>query len=128
MILTSILLISLFSHQRLIMSQESFFVTYSDPNEWSKDQFVEFIGDIPELKELSSCHWQKDKFFAERFSPIWEFCSEETTNHSGFQCVGVNTKGLVSSANRHVRFESWLEHSLPISISCFHINVYRHKR
>ena len=110
-------------------SLQSFSISFSKPKNWSKEEFVEFKGVIPELKEFTSCHWQKDMYFPEGFSPIWNFCSAETKDNDGFKCFGAYTKGIVSTANRHIQFGGWFEgwpnENMDMVVD---INLYRHRQ
>lgn len=112
-----------------VAGSQTFSATFSDPESWSREEFVEFKGIIPELKEFTSCHWQKDLYFPEDFSPIWEFCSSDKMNNDGYKCVGVYTTAWVSTANRHIRFgvwfEGWLTEYIEMSVN---INSYRHRQ
>ena len=113
----------------LVFGAETFTISFSNPHEWSPEQFVAFPTNIPELKEFTACHWQRDVYFAEGFSPIWALCSAGSKDDDGFKCFGVYTDGLASTANRHIKFGAWFEgwqnRNMDIAVN---IDSYRHRR
>ena len=112
-----------------VFGSETFIVSFPKPQEWSKDRFVEFPGTIPELKEFTACHWQKDEYFSEGHTPVWSLCTAKTKDNDGFKCFGVYMDGLVSTVNRHIKFGGWFEGWPDKNVEIVaNINSYRHRR
>ena len=61
-----------FSHAS---EKESFEIKFQTSGDWSKDQYVEYQGNIPQLKEFTSCHWEKLWYFSAVSNFIWAYCS-----------------------------------------------------
>ena len=55
-------------------SDATFIVEFHSSGLWSKDETVEYQGKIPVLNDFTSCHWQKDNYFASDSSTIWSYC------------------------------------------------------
>ena len=45
-----------------VLAFESFEVNFDSPVSFSQDNSMEFIGQIPPLKEFTSCHWEKKMY------------------------------------------------------------------
>ena len=106
----------------------SFYVPFQSSGKWSKDEWIEYQGDIPALKELTECHWEKLTYFPEGYTTIWSYCSSRTKTLTGLKCVGVLNYGIYSEANRNINiaalFEGWTERFINVTVD---VKPYRHR-
>ena len=58
----------------IVKSNATFIIEFHSSGLWSKDEVVEYLGKISVLNDFTSCHWQKDNYFASDSSPIWSYC------------------------------------------------------
>ena len=54
--------------------QDTFIASFQSSGKWTADEYLEYNGNIPALREFTSCHWEKAKFFSEKESLIWSYC------------------------------------------------------
>ena len=57
-----------------VLMNKSFIVNFQSSSKWSKNDALIFNGKIQELKELTSCHWERDTYFANDLTNIWSYC------------------------------------------------------
>jgi hypothetical protein len=87
----------------------SFIASFQSSGNWSNNEYLEFMDNIPELKEFTSCHWEKTLFFSERLNNIWSYCQHLSESDLQLRCVNVyyyypTTKGKVSF---RTLFQGW---------------------
>ena len=111
-----------------LVASDNFIVSFSNPRNWSKEEWVEFTGNIPSLKEFTTCHWEKLMYFPENFTPVWSFCVQMSVENKDIKCVGVFSKAIHYSANRDIIFGGWFQlwgnTTLRITVK---IQPYRHR-
>ena len=71
-ILLFLMVSSLISNVEL--KAKSFKVQFQKSGYWSADEWLEYDGKIPQLREFTSCHWEKLRYFARKVSQIWSYC------------------------------------------------------
>ena len=92
-----------------VSSKETFIVSFSSPQNWSKDEWVKFKGKIPGLFEFTTCYWEKLDYFPEGFVPVWSYCTVLDQYSNGYKCIGSFYSGDLETANRNINFGGWFE-------------------
>ena len=87
-----------------VLMNKSFVVEFQSSGVWSKDEFVTFNGKIPTLKEFTSCHWERDTYFAISSTNIWSYCYHEKNGENSMKCAQLYYQGNRRVANRDVIF------------------------
>ena len=109
-------------------TENTFIVEFQSSGKWTKDETVEYQGDIPELNEFTSCHWQKDKYFAVASTVIWSYCFSQNKTNPNWNCVQLHYRGNKSVANRDVIFGGffygWTEDPINIVLN---VKNFRHR-
>ena len=111
-----------------IHTETSFEVILQSSGSWSKDEWIEHSGRIPELKEFTACHWEKLMYFARHSNDIWSYCILRATNKEKLRCLQFAHKGNLTSAYRSVIAYGWLSGwtDQPIGIN-FPVYSFRHR-
>ena len=102
-----ILFVSL-SSLRTICTYESFEVRFQSSGNWSPDEWVEFDSPIPQLKEFTSCHWEKLSYISTSSSHIWSYCRVPPKDKHELNCILLYSKGDPASAYRTVIYSLWI--------------------
>ena len=58
----------------------SFIASFQSLGHWSKNEYLEYTDNLPELKEFSVCHWEKTQFFSKELNTIWAYCHQNSEN------------------------------------------------
>ena len=87
-----------------VFMNKSFILDFQSSGVWSKDEFAKFNGKIPTLKEFTSCHWERDTYFAISSTNIWSYCYHEINGENNMKCVQLYYQGNRRVANRDVIF------------------------
>ena len=87
-----------------VLMQKSFRVDFQSSGIWSKDETLIFNGKIPTLKEFTSCHWEKNTYFAKDITNVWSYCFSESIGEQNKKCVQLHHEGNRQVVNRDVIF------------------------
>ena len=113
-----IALISLFF--KFVLMNKSFIVDLQSSGTWSKDEELKFNGNIPTLTEFTSCHWERDTYFAIKNTNIWSYCFHGINDKNDMKCVQLYYQGDRRVANRDVifggYFYGWTDKAIDIKI------------
>jgi len=62
---------------------------YLSLNEESRDMmhWAEANATIPNLTEMTICHWEYISFFNKQFSGVWAYCVQISEEWGGIQCL-----------------------------------------
>jgi hypothetical protein len=87
----------------------SFIPSFQSSENWSKNEYIEFVDNIPELKEFTSCHWEKTLSFSKSLNNVWSYCQFLSESDLELRCVNVyynypTTDGKVSF---RTLFQNW---------------------
>ena len=63
-------------------AQKTFVVQLQASGKWSNEEVVKYRGKVTELKEFTSCHWEKDMYLAIDSTNIWAYCFYQLKNDS----------------------------------------------
>ena len=111
-----------------VVTSDNFIASFSDPKHWTKEEWIEFTGDMPNLKEFTVCHWERRMFFPEHYTPVWSFCAALTNNAKDLKCTGGYSRGIYSTANRDIvfggLFEGWTNTTVDMAVK---IPSFRHR-
>ena len=55
-------------------SASSFYLSFQRLRNLSTDEWAEYKGNMPDLKEFSICHWDKLKSFNDQINNVWSYC------------------------------------------------------
>jgi hypothetical protein len=100
-------------------AQKTFIVEFQASGKWSKDEVVKYRGKLPELKEFTSCHWEKDMYLAVDSTNLWAYCFYELKNDTDWKCVQLYYRGDRNLANREVIFGGYFYGWTNISIDVY---------
>ena len=65
-----LLLLPLLFASELMSAQNTFKVEFQSSGDWSKDEWLEHEGKIPQLSEFTACHWEKIIYFSQDINTI----------------------------------------------------------
>ena len=85
----------------------SFSISFQSSRKISINEWAEFKGDMPHLKEITLCHWNRLDYFSDDVSSIWSYCTQQTSN-STIMCIQMEYKAILSRANRHMKLILWI--------------------
>ena len=72
------------------------------------DSWIRFSDPIPSVKELTTCHWLKIKFYNINIAAcLWSYCIIENADDE-LKCIQVCLYGVHNTANRNLLMEGWL--------------------
>ena len=115
------------SHQE--EPQDTFIASFQSSGKWTPDEYLEYTGNIPDLKEFTSCHWEKAKFFSEKMSAIWTYCQHFTDHDKILRCIQIYFKfpNLDGSVRMELYTNEWINKTMWYYI--IHENIpYQHQR
>ena len=72
---------------QLTNAKTSFEAVFQNSNIWSAQEWLEYQGNIPELKEFTACHWEKLQYFALRSNTIWAYCAVRSKAKKKLSCI-----------------------------------------
>ena len=105
---------------KFVLMNKSFMVDLQSSGVWSKDEELKFKGNIPMLTEFTSCHWEKDTYFAIANTNIWSYCFHEINDEKDMKCVQLYYHGDRRVANRDVifggYFHGWTDIAIDIKL------------
>ena len=89
-------------------AEETFQVQFQSSGKWSETQWVEYVGGkIPQLEEVTACHWEKMIYLGMTSSNIWSYCNVPKTDHHIMRCIQLFSTGNQSFANQQVVYGAW---------------------
>ena len=79
----------------------TFIASFQSTGEWSPNEYLEYTGSIPVLKEFTSCHWERTQAFSEKMNTIWAYCQHFSNDDWYLRCIEIylnypNPDGKVS--------------------------------
>ena len=89
------------------LTETTFMVTLQSSGEWSKNEWIKYEGKIPQLREFTTCHWQKVMYFALDETEIWSYCFRKLQSESTLKCVQLYYHGNRDVANRDIIFQGY---------------------
>ena len=112
----------------IISAEKSFQVRLQNSGQWSPNEWIEFNGTIPSLREFTSCHWEMLKYFSRRCSLIWAYCSIPLQNKTQFNCIQLLSRPDILSANKDVLY-SLYSHGIgnDKGKADIHVNSFPHR-
>ena len=72
--------------------QDAFIASFQSSGQWIPDEYLEYSGNVPALKEFTSCHWERARFFSEKMSAIWTYCHHFTDHDKILRCIQIYFK------------------------------------
>ena len=127
------LVIILLWYLKCVLAEESFEITFQSSGKWSANEWVEFRGYIPPLKEFTTCHWEKLSFFGTKSSHIWSYCFVQSRNETGISCVQLYSQGDVKSSFRNIVYSLWVTKGIvnkamdiPFPVESFQHRTWNH--
>ena len=72
-----------------VVRTSTFIAAFQTSGHWSKNEYLEYKNNIPELTEFTSCHWERASFFSERSNEIWTYCQYKSVNETNLRCVSI---------------------------------------
>ena len=88
----------------LYVAKKTFYVKLQSTGRWSKDEWVESQEKMPEITDFTVCHWQKPRYLANDYNPIWSYCIG-AKDEMPFRCIQLGYISDPISAYRNVIFE-----------------------
>lgn len=111
-----------------VTNAKRFMVHLQSSEKWSKNEWMEYKGHIPELTEFTVCHWENLRYFSSSETTVWSYCGIISKKSTPFRCIGIYSSGVRASANRKVKFGVWLEGWTKSAIAdILEVKDYRHR-
>ena len=92
------------------LGDETFYLQFQPKSKGAFDQstteWMEFVGDIPESKEITNCQWIKTRYFNMDISfQLWSYCTliAKDTPKDEMDCFQVYLQADWNSGGRDVR-------------------------
>ena len=92
------------------VERPSFYISFQTSRGLSTEEWAEYTGDMPELKEVSVCNWDRPTSFNDHVNHIWGYCSKKSEMKS-IDCFDLSIRLLSSTANRHLEVITYLHYS-----------------
>ena len=105
-----------------VSTAASFIVSFQSSGTISVEEWVEYIGDMPQLNDITVCHWNKVNYFSDDVSTLWSYCTQRTSNDK-MLCIQMEYKAILLRAYRHVKLDMWIFNDI-ISVEIF---PFRHR-
>ena len=104
---------AMFSFQLLIFSPWNlvfgkFIVSFQSKGELSTNEWAKYTGKIPPMKEFTSCHWEKIRYFASDYTAVWGYCQKASKEGQGIDCTQFYHRGDPLTMNRHIKVYGWI--------------------
>jgi len=66
-----------------------FIASFQSSGKWSENEYLEFVDNIPELKEFTSCHWERTLTFSKKLNNVWSYCQYLSESDVELRCVNI---------------------------------------
>ena len=104
----------------------SFIVSFQSSETISVEEWAEYIGNMPQLNDITVCHWNKVNYFSDDVSTLWSYCTQKTSNDK-MRCIQMEYKAILSRAYRHVKLDMWIFNDIiPVEIFPFRHRTWNH--
>ena len=87
----------------------SFYISFQRSKNLSTEEWAEYKGDMPELKEFTACHWDKPTSFNDQINTIWGYCVK-VNNSEKIDCFQLLLSLDPSTANRQAEIYSTVDY------------------
>ena len=55
------------------------------------NQWMEYLDDIPMIKDFTACHWMNTKYFSKELMPVWSYCMiKDETESNDTVCLQIS--------------------------------------
>ena len=108
-------------------SASSFFLSFQRSRNVTTNEWAEYKGDMPVLKEFSVCHWDRVKYFNDQINTIWSYCFK-TKQIELIDCFQLHISLIHSTANRHVRIDAHIFNNIGNTVLSADIIPYGHRK
>ena len=121
----------LFCTQKTALSHKTFVATFQSEIDWvigpSTDEWIEFLPDIPPIKEFTACHWMKTKYFNRDVSVnLWSYCTVDTIDDT-MKCLQIFFRNIQKSANRDLLVQAWVPRGRAYKLSTMDVAPFLHR-
>ena len=111
---------------------DSFYVSFQRSRALSTEEWIEYKGKMPDLKEFSVCHWDRPTSFNDNANTIWGYCFKNSKIEK-INCFDLAIRLQKSSANRHLEVLSYIHHTGFNSTTKYHrligvTSPYQHRK
>ena len=108
-----------------VSATSTFVVSFQSSEGWSTDEWVEYDVKIPRLKEFTSCHWERLRYFSSDIMTVWTYCIADKINHANIKCTQLYYSGDLTTVNQQVILSGWLHGGYGL----FNVGIesYRHR-
>ena len=94
-------------------STESFVVSFQEGikniDYHVDNQWMEYTGEIPSIKDFTACHWMNIRYFSKELMPIWSYCMiRDEKERNDTDCLQISFIPVPESANRNVKTQIFL--------------------
>ena len=94
-------------------SEESFVVSFQEGikniDYHVDNQWMEYTGEIPSIKDFTACHWMNIRYFSKELMPIWSYCMiRDEKERNDTDCLQISFIPVPESANRNVKTQIFL--------------------
>ena len=93
----------------LAIPSPSFYISFQRSKNLSTEEWAEFKGDMPDLKEFTVCHWEKLSSFNDQINTIWGYCFKNKGMEE-IDCFQLMSSLIPSTANRQTEIHSTFDY------------------
>ena len=110
-------------------STPTFVVSFQSSGGWSTEEWVEFDKPIPLLKQFTSCHWEKIRYFSSDIMTVWSYCIASKIDNSDVNCTQLYSSGNGTTIDQQLVLTSWVNgggEEIEINIAEYRHRTWNH--
>ena len=94
----------------------TFILNFQSKDKLSTEEWAEYLGNVPAMKEITTCWWEKVNHFARDFTQVWQYCKQRSESDQRIKCSQNYHRGTSSTLNRHINFYAWIDGKTEINL------------
>ena len=92
-----------------VLATKSFILSFQESGGWSTEEWAKYKGKLPLMKEFTSCHWEKIRFFSADVMTVWSYCTAQNDSGINMTCTNLEVRSNPATAGRQVIVSGWLQ-------------------
>jgi hypothetical protein len=94
----------------------TFILSFQSKGKLSTEEWAQYLGNIPTMKEFTSCFWEKLRYFATDYTAVWGYCKQKSVNDKSIKCTQFYHRGTHLTINRHINIYGWLDGNSEVTV------------
>ena len=105
----------------------SFMISFQTSAKPTTEEWAEYKGKMPSLKEFTACTWFKVKFFQDDLSSLWSYCFLTNAN-TKIECFQLEFSPSLSSGNRNIQIRGWVSVNKSNTVTRADVVSFQHRK